>query len=49
MHQRKDGSRFWGSGSLALMRDGERKAVGFVKILQDRSELQAAREALKKD
>src|SRR5205085_6464305 len=32
VHQRKDGSRFWGSGSLALMRDGERKAVGFVKI-----------------
>jgi two-component system, chemotaxis family, CheB/CheR fusion protein len=41
-HRRKDGTRFWASGSLMLMRDAQDKAVGFVKILRDQT---AAREA----
>jgi PAS domain S-box-containing protein len=32
-HQRKDGSRFWGSGLLMRLRSGD----GFVKIMQDRT------------
>ena len=42
MHQRKDGSRFWASGALMLMRDALGRPVGFVKILRDQT---AAREA----
>ena len=32
-HQRKDGSRFWGSGLLMRLRNGQ----GFVKIMRDRT------------
>jgi PAS domain S-box-containing protein len=32
-HQRKDGSRFWGSGLMMRLRTG----VGFVKIMRDRT------------
>jgi two-component system, chemotaxis family, CheB/CheR fusion protein len=42
VHQRKDGSRFWASGALMLMRDADGRPVGFVKILRDQT---AAREA----
>ena len=42
VHQRKDGSRFWASGALMLMRDELGRPVGFVKILRDQT---AAREA----
>jgi two-component system, chemotaxis family, CheB/CheR fusion protein len=41
-HQRKDGSRFWASGAMMLMRDAAGRPVGFVKILRDQT---AAREA----
>ena len=34
-HQRKDGSRFFGSGVLMLMRDAGGNAIGFLKILRD--------------
>ncbi len=34
-HVRKDGSRFWGSGLLMPLSD---RAVGFVKIMRDRTE-----------
>jgi PAS domain S-box-containing protein len=34
-HQRKDGSRFWGSGLLTPLASGE--VQGFVKIFQDRT------------
>ncbi len=37
-HVRKDGTRFWGSGEMTALRDGGGKAVGFVKILRDRTE-----------
>ena len=44
-HVRKDGSRFWGSGVLTVMRDAQGVAVGFVKIFRDQtSELQAKEE-----
>ena len=42
-HQRKDGSRFWASGAMMLMRDAQGQARGFVKILRDQT---AERQAL---
>jgi two-component system CheB/CheR fusion protein len=44
--QRKDGSRFWGSGELMVMRDDLGKVVGLVKILRDRTEAREGREAV---
>ncbi len=41
-HMRRDGSRFWGSGTLMRMVDDAGQALGFVKILRDNT---AAREA----
>lgn len=38
MHMRKDGSRFFGSGAMMLMRDPQGEPVGFVKIMRDLSE-----------
>jgi PAS domain S-box-containing protein len=34
-HIRKDGSRFWGSGTLRAMRDRSGDARGFVKVMRD--------------
>lgn len=45
-HQRKDGSRFWASGAMMLMRDAQGHAQGFVKILRDQSAARNAQEAL---
>jgi two-component system, chemotaxis family, CheB/CheR fusion protein len=45
-HQRKDGSRFWGSGVIMSMRDNRGEVVGLVKILRDQTEARHAREAL---
>lgn len=45
-HQRKDGSRFWASGALMLMRDAQGRAVGFVKILRDQTAARQTRVAL---
>jgi two-component system CheB/CheR fusion protein len=45
-HQRKDGSRFWASGSMMLMRDAQGQAVGFVKILRDQTAEREAQQAL---
>jgi two-component system CheB/CheR fusion protein len=47
-HQRKDGSRFWGSGFLMVMRDAKGQACGFVKILHDRTSAKETEEALQK-
>ncbi|HSH92253.1 MAG TPA: PAS domain S-box protein, partial [Ramlibacter sp.] len=47
-HQRKDGSRFWASGVMMLMRDAGGQSVGFVKILRDMSEAREARQALER-
>ena len=48
MHQRKDGSRFWASGAMMLMRDAQGRAVGFVKILRDQTAEREARQALER-
>ena len=45
-HQRKDGSRFWASGVMMLMRDAQGQAVGFVKILRDQTAARESQEAL---
>ncbi len=36
---RKDGVRFWASGVLTRIKDGEGKAAGFSKILRDRTDM----------
>jgi len=45
-HERKDGSRFWASGAMMLMRDAQGQARGFVKILRDQSASRHAQQAL---
>jgi two-component system, chemotaxis family, CheB/CheR fusion protein len=47
-HQRKDGSRFWASGVMMLMRDANGQAVGFVKILRDQTADREAKQALER-
>lgn len=37
-HQRKDGSRFWGSGVMTAIRDEAGQLTGFSKILRDATE-----------
>ena len=34
-HMRRDGSRFWGSGSLSVVRSQAGDLIGFVKIMRD--------------
>jgi two-component system, chemotaxis family, CheB/CheR fusion protein len=48
MHQRKDGTRFWASGSMMLMRDAQGRAVGFVKILRDQTAARETQQALER-
>jgi two-component system CheB/CheR fusion protein len=48
VHQRKDGSRFWASGAMMLMRDEQGRAVGFVKILRDQTAAREAQRALER-
>jgi two-component system CheB/CheR fusion protein len=48
LHQRKDGSRFWASGALMLMRDAQGEAVGFVKILRDQTTARETQQALER-
>lgn len=45
-HLRKDGTRFWGSGTLMRMHDNSGGAIGFVKILRDQSPARDAQAAL---
>jgi PAS domain S-box-containing protein len=47
-HLRKDASRFWASGEMSPIRDGKGEAVGFVKVLRDRTAEHLAGEALKR-
>jgi two-component system CheB/CheR fusion protein len=47
-HVRKDGSRFWGSGSMMAMRDTAGKTVGLLKIMRDRTSERCALEELTK-
>jgi PAS domain S-box-containing protein len=44
-HQRKDGSRFWASGLLMLLKEG----LGFVKITRDRTEQYEASQLLQEN
>ena len=45
-HLRRDGSRFWGSGSLMAMRDDQGEPFGFVKIFRDQTAEMEARQAI---
>lgn len=47
-HMRKDGSLFWASGAMMLMRDAQGQAVGFVKILRDQTAAREAQQALQR-
>ena len=46
-HIRKDGSRFWGSGTLSAMRDSSGTVHGFVKIMRDLTTRKKAEEELR--
>src|SRR5690606_247348 len=46
-HQRKDGSRFWGSGTTHPVRDEQGKIIGFVKIMRDLTEQRQLQNALR--
>ncbi|MFF9549828.1 PAS domain S-box protein [Methylobacterium fujisawaense] len=41
-HLRRDGERFWANGEMMVLRDGAGAAIGFVKILRDRTEQKEA-------
>jgi two-component system CheB/CheR fusion protein len=43
-HLRKNGKRFWGSGSVSPLRDNTGGLIGFVKIMRDLTERRAAEE-----
>jgi two-component system CheB/CheR fusion protein len=46
-HRRRDGSRFWGSGVMTVMRgEGGAEPIGFVKIFRDQTQARAAAQAL---
>ena len=45
-HQRKDGSRFWGSGVMTSMHDAEKNFVGYVRIFSDQTAVRAGQKAL---
>jgi PAS domain S-box-containing protein len=46
-HLRKDGSRFWGSGIMTVLRDDRGELVGFAKVLRDLTERRKAGRALR--
>ncbi len=43
-HLRRDGTRFWASGLMMPLLDGNEQPCGFLNILRDRTEVQAAAE-----
>ncbi|HEX7801035.1 MAG TPA: PAS domain S-box protein, partial [Asticcacaulis sp.] len=45
-HRRRNGERFYTSGSMTAMRDGEGRVCGFIKIARDMTEQQKAQQAL---
>ncbi|KLD69726.1 hybrid sensor histidine kinase/response regulator [Xanthomonas pisi] len=47
-HMRKSGERFWANGSLMVLREETGAAIGFVKVLRDRTAERLASEALVK-
>ncbi|WP_140885148.1 PAS domain-containing protein [Muricoccus nepalensis] len=46
-HLRKSGERFWAVGKVTPLRDGSGTAVGFVKVLSDRTAQRRAEEELR--
>lgn len=46
-YRRKDDSRFWGSGVVTILRDGE-QLRGYAKVMRDNTTRKAAEEALQK-
>ena len=46
-HVRKDGTRFWGSGTMTLLRNGATQPIGFAKVLRDLSDRRQAEAALR--
>jgi PAS domain S-box-containing protein len=47
-HMRKDGSRFWGAGSMTALRDAKTgNHLGYAKIVRDRTEQHLAGESLR--
>ncbi len=46
-HLRRDGSRFWASGEMMPLRDGQDVHIGFLKILRDRTAEHEAGKALR--
>lgn len=47
-HLRKDGSRFWASGSMMAMRNVSGEVVGLLKIFRDQTAARNSREALER-
>jgi two-component system CheB/CheR fusion protein len=47
-HIRRDGTRFWGSGVMMVMRDPGGKPLGLAKIFRDQTEAVTAKNALEK-
>lgn len=47
-HVRKSGERFWANGSLMVLREETGEAIGFVKVLRDRTAERLASEALQR-
>ncbi|KAB7769384.1 hybrid sensor histidine kinase/response regulator [Xanthomonas maliensis] len=47
-HLRRSGERFWSRGSMMVLREENGTAIGFVKVLRDRTAERAAGEALRK-
>ncbi|GJD94503.1 hypothetical protein OCOJLMKI_1705 [Methylobacterium iners] len=45
-HLRRDGTRFWANGEMMALRDEDGTAIGFMKILRDRTEQRLSYERL---
>lgn len=45
-HLRKDGSRFWGSGSMMAMHNANNQTIGLLKIFRDQTQARETTEAL---
>ena len=46
-HLRKDGTRFWANGEMMALRDEDGAAIGFMKILRDRTDQRLSFERLR--
>lgn len=48
-HLRKDGTRFWASGEMMALRDGDQEIHGYIKVLRDRTEKRIEEERRRAD